>query len=71
MRYFADKRFLEYDNRKAVWETVSVALPGGAPQQPPQTPIWFIPLTPKGNNARERGCQHHRRCPESAFHNII
>ena len=37
---------------KAVWETVSVALPGGAPQQPPQTPIWFIPLTPKGNNAR-------------------
>lgn len=70
MRYFADKRFLEYDNRKAVWETVSVALPGGAPQQPPQTPIWFIPLTPKGNNARERGCQHHRRCPESAFHNL-
>ena len=50
MRYFADNRFLEYDNRKAVWETVS-ALPGGAPQQPPQTPIWFIPLTPKGNNA--------------------
>ena len=44
MRYFADNRFLEYDNRKAVWETVS-ALPGGAPQQPPQTPIWFIPLT--------------------------
>ena len=33
--------------RKAVWETVSVALPGGAPQQPPQTPIWFIPLTPR------------------------
>ena len=29
--------------RKAVWKTVSVALPGGAPQQPPQTPIWFIP----------------------------
>ena len=37
----------------------------------PQTPIWFIPLTPKGNNAREPGCQLDRQCPESAFHNII
>ena len=37
----------------------------------PQTPIWFIPLTPKGNNAREPGCQRDRQCLESAFHNII
>ena len=38
---------------------------------PPQTPIWFIPLTPKGNNARETEYQRHRRCPESAKINII
>ena len=56
---------------KAVCSQQSVALPKGAPQQPPAHCIWFIPLTPKGNNARERGCQRHRRCPESAFHNII
>ena len=37
----------------------------------PQTPIRFIPLTPKGNNARERQCQCERRAPNPAFHNII
>ena len=37
----------------------------------PQTCIWFIPLTPKGKNARETEYRRHRRCPESAKINII
>ena len=36
-----------------------------------QTCIWFIPLPPKGNNARETEYRRHRRCPESAKINII
>ena len=34
---------------RAVWETVSVALPEGAPQQLPQTPILESPTRPQGS----------------------
>ncbi len=50
---------------KAVCSRQSVALPKGAPQQPPAHCIWSVPPTPRGDNRPGAACQRDRKCLES------